>query len=220
MRIRDQRRGLSRLAGEAVRCARRRGPAVAGIAGPAVFWGVLTGLGYLQPAYNPFRYEISLLALGAHGWWQTASFIVFGLSAFLFNRGLHRAVVPERRWGAIRVLALVFGTGFMALAIFPTDRSPYTPTLHGLIHKVIAGILTLLFPVACFAFARAAMRHASWRGHVRFTTVAGALTLALLLAWGGAWASLRPWIGLYERAVVAVPSIWMEVTAIQLLRRS
>lgn len=213
-------RRLPRLGGAAARFLRRRGSAVAGIAGPAVFWGVLTVLGYLQPTYNPFRYEISLLALGAHGSLQTASFVVFGLSAFLFNRGLHRAVVPERRWGAIRVLALVFGVGFMALAVFPTDSSPYTPTLHGTIHKVVAGILTLLFPVACFVFARTAVRHASWRGHARFTTAAGALMLALLLAWGGAWASLRPWLGLYERAVVAVPSIWMEVTAIQLLRRS
>jgi hypothetical protein len=66
--------------------------------------------------------------------------------------------------------------------------------------------------------------HASWRGYAQFSVLiailTGVLTLMLLLAWSGAWQALHPWLGLYERAVFGLPSIWMEVMAIHLLRIS
>jgi hypothetical protein len=196
------------------------GPALAGIVGPPVFWGVLTALGMVRPGYDPFRYEFSLLAVGAHGWAQAANFVTFGLLVVAFKGGLEGAIAAGRRWGAIHVLALAFGAGFVALAAFPTDRSPYAPSVHGTIHRAVAGALILLFPVACFVIARKARRLASWRAHAQFTVAAGVLTVLLLLAWGGAWGVLRPWLGLYERAVFAVPSVWMEVMAIQLMKVS
>jgi hypothetical protein len=185
--------------------------------GPAVFWGVFTALGMVQPGYNPFRYEFSLLVLGAHGWSQTANFVAFGLLVVAFKGGLQRAIAPGRRWGPILILALAFGAGFVLLAIFPTDP-PGARTLHGLVHLVTVAALVLLFPAACWVVARALGRHTAWHGHAWFTMAAGALTLALLMAWGGAWRALHPWLGLYERAVFAVPSVWMEVTGIHLMR--
>ncbi len=40
----------------------------------------------------------------------------------------------------------------------------------------------------------------------------------LLLAWSGAWRVLHPWLGLFERAVFAVPSVWMGVIGIRLMK--
>lgn len=170
-----------------------------------------------QPGYNAFRYEFSLLALGAHGWSQAANFVAFGLLVAAFKAGLHRSLAPGRRWGPIPALAVVFGAGFVALAIFPTDP-PGMRTTHGVVHLAIVAALVLLFPVACLVVARGFRGHPAWRGHAGFTVAVGLLTLVLVMAWGGAWRALHPWLGLYERAVFAVPSVWMEVTGIRLMR--
>jgi hypothetical protein len=34
-----------------------------------------------------------------------------------------------------------------------------------------------------------------------------------------AWKPLHPWIGLYERAVFVVPSIWMGAMSVRLVKR-
>jgi hypothetical membrane protein len=197
------------------------GPALAGIAGPILFWSALTILGQVQPAYNAVKDDISLLALGADGWTQTANFIVFGLSIIVFQRGLQEALVPRRPWGPMSILALASGLALVAMAIFPTDP-PGTRTTHGAVHLGVVAILALLLPVACFATARELKRRPSCRGPAGFTALTGILTgilaLMLLLVWSGAWRPLHPWLGLFERAVFAVPSVWMGVMGIRLMK--
>jgi hypothetical membrane protein len=200
-----------------------RGPALAGIVGPVLFWTVLLILGQTQPDYNAFRYDISLLALGAVGWAQTANFIIFGLLIMAFQGGLQRAVAPGRAWGPSNVLALASGAALVAIAIFPTDP-PDTWTAHGTVHLGIVAVLAVLLPIVCLVMAGKVRHHPTWRRYTRFSILTGALTgvltLVLLLAWGGAWRVLHPWIGLYERAVFAVPSAWMGVMAIHLMKNS
>lgn len=206
-------------------CALRRflrgcAPALAGLAGPILFWSVLTILGQMQPAYNAFRFDISLLVLGPVGWMQTANFIVFGLSIILFERGLQEAVVPGRTWGPMSILALASGLALVAMGIFPTDR-PGAWTIHGAVHLGVVAVLALLLPVACFVTAGEMKRHPSWRGPAGFTVLTGILTgtlaVMLLLAWSGVWRALHPWVGLFERAVFVVPSVWMGVMGIRLM---
>jgi hypothetical membrane protein len=203
------------------RLLRGDGPALAGIASPVLFWSALTILGQVQPAYNAVKDDISLLALWADGWTQTANFIVFGLSIILFQRGLQEAVVPRRPWGPMSILALASGLALVAMAIFPTDP-PGARTTHGAVHLGVVAILALLLPAACFATARELKRHPSWRGGAGFTVLTGILTgilaLMLLLAWSGAWRALHPWLGLFERAVFAVPSVWMGVMGVRLMK--
>jgi hypothetical protein len=200
-----------------------RAPALAGIIGPVLFWTVLIALGQMQSAYSAFRSDISLLALGANGWAQTVNFVVFGLLIIVFQGGLRRAVATEKAWEAINYLALAFGLGLVSVAIFPTDRAG-TWTVHGAVHLGIVAALALLLPFLCFMTATKVKRHAFWRGYAQFSVLiailTGALTLVLLLAWSGAWQALHPWLGLYERVVFALPSIWMEIMAIHLLRMS
>lgn len=200
---------------------RGHGPALAGIAGPILFWSVLIVLGQLQPDYNAFRFDISLLVLGPNGWTQTANFIVFGLSIILFQRGLQEAVLPKKTWGPMSVLALASGLALVAMAIFPTDP-PGLWTTRGAVHLGIVAVLALFLPVTFFVTAGEVKRHPSWRRHAGFTALTGFLTgilaLMLLLAWSGAWRALHPWLGLFERAVFAVPSVWMGVMGIRLLK--
>src|SRR5690348_13576751 len=134
------------------RFLRGRGPALAGIAGPILFWSILTILGQVQPAYNAVKHDISLLALGADGWTQTANFIIFGLSIMVFQRGLQEAVAPGRAWGSMSILAFAVGLALAAMAIFPTDP-PGTGTAHGAVHLGVVAVLALLLPIVCFITA-------------------------------------------------------------------
>lgn len=201
---------------------REYGPGLAGLVGPPVFWTVLTVLGHIQPTYNARRSGISLLVLGPYGWTQSVNFVVFGLSIMVFQRGLEDALSPGEVRGPIAgFLALGSGLALVAMAIFPTDP-PGTWTARGIVHLGIVAVLAVLLPTVCFVTAGKLKRHPSWSRYARATTLTGALTgilsLMLLLAWGGAWQPLRPWIGLYERAVFVVPSIWMGVMGVRLMR--
>jgi hypothetical protein len=197
----------------------QRVPALAGITGPAMLWAIFTFLGTIHPGYSPIRYDISLLAIMPYGWLQNAAFVAFGLSIIIFEQGLERTLAPDRSWDAFRVFAVVFGLGFVALSIFRTDP-PGIRTIHGTVHLVVVGVLALLFPAACFVIAPTLRRHAFWHGYAWFTVLAGILTLALLTVWLFVRVDLSPWDGLWERVFLAVPCIWMEVTAIHLLEAS
>jgi Protein of unknown function (DUF998) len=203
------------------RLLREFGPGLAGLFGPPFFWTVLTILGQSQPAYDALRYDISLLALGPYGWTQSANFVIFGLSIIVFQRGLEEALAPgEARRPLTVFLGFASGLALVAMAIFPTDP-PGTWTARGTVHLAIVATLAVLLPTICFATAGRLRRHPVWRGYAGFTMLTGAatgiLTLMLLLAWGGAWRPLHPWIGLYERAVFVVPSTWMGVMGVRLL---
>lgn len=200
-----------------------RGPALAGIAGPIVFWSVLTALGQTQTGYSAFRSDITLLALGPSGWMQTANFAVFGGLIVAFQRGVQRTVAPGRVWSAINIIALACGLGLVAIAVFPTDRVGMW-TIRGAIHLGIVAALAVLLPLSCLAMAVEVRPDRAWRGYAVFSvvigTLTGLLTVTLLLVWSGLWRASHPWLGLYERIAFALPSAWMEVIAIRLLRLS
>lgn len=200
-----------------------RGPALAGIVGPVVFWGVLTILGRMQSGYNAFRSDISLLALGPGGWMQTANFVVFGLLIVAFQGGVQRTVAPGRVWSAINIIALACGLGLVSIAVFPTDRVG-TWTTSGAIHLGVVAALAVLLPLSCLAMAVEVGPDPAWRGYSLFSILVGVLTglltVTLLLVWSGLWRASHPWLGLYERIVFALPSAWMEVVAFRLLRLS
>jgi hypothetical membrane protein len=203
------------------RFAHVRGPALAGVTGPILFWSVLTILGQTQGGYNAFRSDISLLALGANGWVQTVNFIVFGILIVAFQRGLQRTIAPGKIWGAIDVLAIACGLGLVSIGVFPTDRIG-TWTLRGAVHLGVVAALAVLLPLSCLATAAQVQRDRAWRGYATFSVLIGVLTSALtailLLVWSGLWRASHPWLGLSERITFGLPCVWMEMIAIRLLR--
>lgn len=200
-----------------------RGPALAGVVGPIVFWGILITLGRTQSGYNASQTDISQLALGANGWVQTANFIVFGALIIAFEGAVQRAIAPGRVWGAVNILALGCGCGLLLIAVFPTDRVG-TWTIRGAIHLGVVTTLAVLLPLSCLVTAAHIRRDRAWRGYALFSVVVGALTTSLtavlLLVWSGLWRASHPWLGLYERIAFALPCVWMEVVALRLLRLS
>ena len=203
------------------RFVRVRGPALAGVVGPIVFWSVLTILGRTQFGYNAFQSDISQLALGANGWVQTANFIVFGLLIVAFQRGLQRTIAPGKVWGTIDFLAIACGLGLLSIAVLPTDPVGKW-TLRGAVHLGVAAALAVLLPLSCLAMAAQVRGDRAWRGYATFSVLigvlTGALTAMLLLVWSGLWRASHPWLGLSERITFGLPCVWMEIIAIRLLR--
>jgi hypothetical protein len=104
---------------------------------------------------------------------------------------------------------------------FPTDP-PGTWTALGTVHLGIVVALAILPPTVCFVTARKLWQHPAC-GYAQFTVLTGVLTgiltLMLLFVWSGMWRPGHRWIGLYERAVFVVPSMWMGVMALRLIKK-
>src|SRR3954468_19301733 len=93
-----------------------------GIAGP-LFVAVFLVAGATRAGYNAKRHPVSLLALGAAGWVQTASFVVTGALVLCLAVGVWRAL--EAGGGAPGGACLVglVGVGLLGAGLFPTDAA-------------------------------------------------------------------------------------------------
>jgi hypothetical protein len=70
--------------------------------------------------------------------------------------------------------------------------------------------------LAPLVLARAFRRDNRWRDLRRYSLLTGALTLVLLLIFGGD--SFSGWNGLAERVLIAIPLVWVAVLGMRLAR--
>ncbi len=193
--------------------------AVAGMVAPIMFWSVFTIAGLLRPGYDPLRQYVSELALGPGGWLQTANFLLMGLLLIAFAAGLHNGIPDGPR--ACPALLVVAGVGFLLSGVFARDLPGSEPTLPGEVHKYASYIL-LALPLASLSIAPHLKQDPRWRALAPYSVAAGLLTLLLLPGyfWGIQAASLQPWMGLYQRVLIAIPMSWLEVMAVRLLKEN
>ncbi|HZD67984.1 MAG TPA: DUF998 domain-containing protein [Actinomycetes bacterium] len=167
----------------------------------------------LWSEYDLVGDNISELALGQHGFVQTAAFVVAGLGtlglAFAL-RGLLR-----RLWGsqAGSVLVAIYGVAAILAAIFPADRidRPADVTslsTTGTIHVLVAWIGFLSIIAGMFVLTMTFARVYAWRWFSRWSVVLPASALALLSV-----QSQGPRIGLMQRLLVGVIAAWLILVA-------
>ncbi len=190
--------------------------AAVGVVAPIMFCSVFTIAGLMRPGYDPLRQYVSELALGPNGWLQTANFLVMGLLLIAFAAGLHHGIPDGPRVSP--ALLVVAGVGFLLSGVFARDLPGSTPTLSGDVHKYASYIL-LALPLASLSIAPHLKQDPCWRVLAPYSVAAGLLTLLLLPGyfWGIQAASLQPWMGLYQRILIAIPMSWLEVMAVRLL---
>src|SRR5690348_5284254 len=92
-----------------------------GAIGPLLFIVIFLIEGVTRADYNPLRYPVSSLSIGAFGWIQAANFLMVGLLLFAFAIGLRRVLKGSRggTWGPI--LIGLAGIGLFGAGIFTTD---------------------------------------------------------------------------------------------------
>jgi len=201
--------------------------AAAGIFAPIVFTVGFVVLGFLRTdlrlGYNPIAQEISDLTAGPSGWVQQVNFVVFGLLIIAFAVGLRRGVRKASPWMVGPALVAWNGVELMVAGIFPRREDAtghiYDPLgvhmMNGMIFFLSIGIVLI---VLSLRFAR----DERWRDLAIYTRVSG-IALFMMSMLNGIFAEapgdpLHPWLGLIQRAILAVWLLCLLILAIRLWR--
>lgn len=192
--------------------------ALSGILAPLIFTVVMTIVQYIQPGYDPMRDPVSRLVLGAHGWFQTLSFFIFGFLFAVFSVRLYLATLRSRiaRTGA--ALLFLSGFSFFMVGVFPVDpEGQIGKTVTGMVHAGMADTAASTFVLGSLAFAIYFHSDERWHNYHWFTLIIALAYLGFALVW-----ILAPdhwvWKGLAQRFVLLIGFLWIEVISIRLLR--
>jgi hypothetical protein len=156
---------------------------------------------------------------GGHGWAQTANFLVVGVLMLAFAIGLRLRFPTGKASTFGPLLIALFGLGLVASGIFTTDppqASATEGTIFGAMHNLAVLVLLAAIIAACFVFARRFRQDSKWRGYSLYSVITGVLVPGLLVAFivqePGA-----PYVGLFQRVLVAVFFLWVEVVTLRAL---
>ncbi|WP_433177962.1 DUF998 domain-containing protein [Actinoallomurus sp. CA-150999] len=193
-----------------------------GVAAGPLFTAAYLLEGATRAHYKPLRHPVSSLALGDHGWTQTANFIVAGLLSLAFAAGLWR--VGTSRWGSL--LVGVWAIGLLCAGIFRTDPvSGYPPGTPDLLqHNTRQGTLHDLFSLIGFVALAAACIVLAWsgtRGWAIYSIASGVLFAATMVLAGTAFAQEKNLVdlgGLIQRISITIGWAWLTLLAVRTLR--
>lgn len=193
----------------------------AGVAAPVVAWGLSVAAAVAWPGYDPVVQSISVLARGPAGWLLTVAFVASGLLGLGWAVAMGRLVGDSAR--DRRLVAAVLGTQAVLVglfAVFPTDLERGR-TLTGVLHLVVFGLYAVETPWALATVAGVMGRDPRWAGWAIPTMwAARVVTVGLLITPFTLYGPLLPWLGLLERAFVAVPTGWQLAASVAALRRA
>jgi hypothetical protein len=176
----------------------RKAAALAGIAGPILFGGVLiiltlTEYDFMRSlGWKPFGFSNtdwpSGLALGPQGCIMTAAFLINGLCVIFFALGLLRALPFSKTSRAASILLLLAGVAMMGLASTTDPTIRTTPaTLHGRIHDgCFVALGTTLFP-SMLLFGWAFRTIPAWRSLSTYTWLTAAAAIPTFALKGAAF---------------------------------
>ncbi|MEV0404350.1 DUF998 domain-containing protein [Actinoallomurus sp. NPDC050550] len=193
-----------------------------GVAAGPLFTAAYLLEGATRAHYKPLRHPVSSLALGDHGWTQTANFIVAGLLSLAFAVGLWRA--GTSRWGSL--LVGVWAIGLLCAGIFRTDPvsgyPPGTPDLlqhntgHGTLHDLCSLIGFVALTAACIVLA-----WSGTRGWTIYSIASGLLFAATMMLANTAFAQEENLVdlgGLIQRISITIGWAWLTLLAVRALR--
>lgn len=187
--------------------------------------------GAARADYDPLRHPISSLALGEHGWTQTANFIVCGILFTVYAVGLRPALTPGRGRLWAPILLAGWGLGMIGSGLFTTDpvsgyppgspASVTDPTTAGVLHDVFALPVFLGFPVLCAVMAARFIgeRRVWWSVYTLASGVGFLVAFFLSSAGFSQQAGLVEVGGLLQRVTVAIGLSWLTLLAVHLSRR-
>lgn len=192
--------------------------ALAGIEAPILFALMVLVEGFLAPGYSQASQPMS--DLGAYSLYgglailQNLNFWVFGVLVLTFAVGLGLGLP---RSGAVTNSLAIFAVLIVAAGLFPDQPNPYPGGVHAFV-SILAFVLVIMSQF--FMWRR--LRHSTgeekavWGGYAAYSLASGVLSVALMLVFGASQGT--SFYGVAQRAFIAVPWLWIEVTAIALYR--
>jgi hypothetical protein len=200
-----------------------------GVIGPLLFIIVFLIEGATRADYNPFRYPISSLSIGALGWIQVTNFLLLGALLVAFAMGVRRSLAGSRGglWGPL--LIGLAGIGLLGAGIFTTDPifgyPPGAPlvlaqyTVHGHLHDLCSVLFFAGVPSACFVFCRRFVTSGE-RGWALYSLLAGLGMLAFFVLAAVGFdqnPGLVSVAGVFQRLSISLGLIWIAILALRLL---
>ncbi len=176
--------------------------------------------GYLLPGYSHISQPISDLGAyslyGSYAFLQNLNFWAFGILVLTFAVGLGLALPRSR--GATYTLAL-FGVLVFTAGLFPDQPYPYPGDVHGIV-SIAAFTLVILSQFLLWRRLRHQTETESkaWGRHGTYSLVSGMLSLVFLVVFILGLPQTSPYYGAGQRAFVAVPWMWIGITALTLYR--
>jgi hypothetical protein len=191
--------------------------ALAGILGPLVLIIADYTAAFTAPDYNIIRDSISSLALTKMGWLQTVGFLTIGLLVEIYVAGLLFNIHPRRGFQLSVGLLVLFGFGLLMTGAFHTNAAGAGRTVDGTIHGIASKTVFVIFPFAAWLISSSIKHDPRWQHLFPYTMLTVILSFILIAV---VYLANKNWFGLLERLLVWNMIIWVEVTAIQLLRLS
>jgi hypothetical protein len=172
-----------------------------------------------DPGYNYLRHSISSLAWANLGWVQTLGFLAIGLLTECFVAGLYFSIDGRRGFGRGIALLACFGFGLLMIGAFHTDHAVGPQTSDGIIHGLTAKFIFWVFSASVLLIAPTLRKDPRWKPLFVYSIVTAVLSIGFMI--NSIW--MPPdfaWFGLFERILVGVEIVWVEIMAIWLLRLS
>jgi hypothetical protein len=203
-----------------------------GAVGPPLFVLVFLVEGATRADYNPLRYTVSSLSIGASGWVQVLNFIVTGLLIVAFAAGLRR--VLRNGIGSLWVPLLVglAGFGLIGAGFFTTDPLFGYPasgplvlaqyTTHGHLHDLFSALVFIGLPIACFVATRR-FGSLGQRGWAWYSALSGLGMLAFFVLAAVGFNQTPGFVqhaGVYQRLSIIIGWAWMTALAVHFLSAS
>jgi hypothetical membrane protein len=199
----------------------RRMLATVGAAGPVVFLAVTVLAGLLEPGYDIREQAISDLAVGTHGWLQTANFLALGLAMIAAAVALALGGRSDRRSPTAVALLAAAGAGMFTVGFFPTDLAGAPQTGPGAVHNTVSVAVFLALIAAAALHGRALRRAGVEPGLARYSRLTAIGVFAALVGFalfaGDVGDPLHGASGLIERGFIAGALAWVTVVSRRVL---
>ncbi|WP_166355229.1 DUF998 domain-containing protein [Phytoactinopolyspora limicola] len=211
----------------------RRRKLFAWLAAPSIVGALVFTTGWLvagaiQDRYDPRSDYISSLAAvdAANPWIMITAMVAFGVGVMSLGAGLF--AVLEDRMGRIASFAvLLSGLGVVVVGMMRHDCGVQLPSCsvrvsmgevsgYHAVHDVAAGLTFVLAGIAQLLISRGVRRHDAWRYLRLPSSISGVLTLVLFTLMTS---DLLPeWVGVIQRTIAIVASIWVSALGVHLFR--
>jgi hypothetical membrane protein len=194
--------------------AKQRIYVLCGIMSPIIFTVLVIIASLIRPGYSQTYNFVSDLGLGPYAIIQNINFVFFGLLTIIFAFSLKGGFPdPQKRSLKIGIwLVIIFGLGVLFAGVFPEDYLSQGP--HNLV-SATAFVSIIAAQILVWQGLKSA-DDLVWAKYRNYSLVSGLLSLILVIVLKMAISDFSDYQGLAQRAFLAVPWIWVEITALKL----
>jgi hypothetical membrane protein len=169
----------------------------------------------LPPHYSPISQAESDLAVGPYGYVMSINFIIRGLLSLAAVQAIRDGLPSASRSRIGEVLLGIWAIGAIILAFSPTDLPGQHPTLHGVIHLLVAVVAFIAGAVGALLISLRLRTDPHMRS-VAPAAVAIAAAACFMLLVIGLQVGARHYGGLTERLFLGLVLLCLAVVAARL----